>query len=158
MFCLTANIDDLANDLIGLNGTFIEPNYLNDQDVNKIEDDSNVLINNNPTETLNELQAYKQENQSTDKSIQPACSVANTSATQLDSDNYIHELLSDEDLQMIGFPNLQTNLPILEDLVQSVDDLNDNLNNLELTNEDYNEASSDSAVSSMSRSVKKAII
>lgn len=144
----------------------MEPNYLNsEQSFIKIEDDnSHILINSNPSETLNELQQTtsnqndetiykKQQNQLADSSIQPTCSTTNVTTNQLDSDNYIHELLSDEDLQIIGFPNLQSNLPILEDLVESVDDLNNNLNNLELTNEDHIEVSSDSAISSMSRSV-----
>jgi hypothetical protein len=128
----------------------METGCLNSGECLTKSEDNSHLINNNPSTTLNELQnkptnSFEQQ--------QPSCSTIDNTTNQLDSDNYIHELLSDEDLQMIGFSNLQTNLPILEDLVESVDDLNTNLNNLELTNEDRIEVSSDSAISSMSRSV-----
>ena len=97
--------------------------------------DDSFLINDNPLETLNELQT-----QSNDQSI----------INQHESD-YIRTLLSEEDLQIIGFPNLESNLPTLNNLVNNT--INE-LNNLELKNEeDHIDTSSDSAISSMSRPV-----
>jgi len=93
------------------------------QPLNDNSEDLSSVINQNLH--INQNEAYDQS----------------TTSNQLNSDNYIHELLSDEDLQMIGFSNLHQ--PHLDDC------LNDNL---DLTNEDHIEVSSDSAISSMSRS------
>lgn len=65
---------------------------------------------------------------------------------QLNSDNYIGEFLSDEDFQ-IALSNLHPSIP--EDLAEA-----SGVNvNIELSSEDRIEVSSDSAISSMSRSV-----
>ena len=130
-----ANLDDLANDLIAS----VNNNFLVDQE-NNLE----LLINNNDFSSI-----LNQDNETLYECNHKLSDSTAQITNQIDPD-YIHELLSDEDLQMIGFPNLRA--PCLDEVGEAsgISHLNDNL---ELTNEDRIEVSSDSAISSMSRSV-----
>ena len=145
-----ANIDELANDLI----SFDNVNFLDSTLTNSDENLQSLIGGGDLSSVLNRDPCINNEpycERSVNQVVNSSNAIRSTTITnEIDSDNYIHELLSDEDLQMIGFPNLQP--PCLEDLAEAsgVNDLNDNLDS---TNEDRIEVSSDSAISSMSRSV-----
>lgn len=115
-----------------------------------ISQDISLFNTDHQNDNLNELEESNLINRKLIVSSQEATS---SQTNQIDQDNYINQMLSEEDFQIIGFQDLQTNLPVcLVDDFEEIPDSRESVN-LDLINEDHIEVSSDSAISSMSRSV-----
>lgn len=145
-----ANIDDIALGLISNGTSFLNSNptaYLASHEEQPAIDFSPFLNSNRSDETL-----YERNHKLTDSAEATTSQATSSQAigrTISPPDSYISEILSDEDLQMIGFPNQTNLLGLIDDFETSplIGELDDDLGRTKATDEHADEC--DSAIESM---------